>query len=284
MDLKLNFPKAPEPDKPQYIAPEQISMDVAASVTTETVKSDNAAILCQNCHEAPRANSQSLLCETCKKGTLPVPAPIEQINATMPVTFTDNSNNNVRQIDFAPMSIRYEGKQLDEIAWSMLPALPDDMLIEMRAKMNIVLRDIAEKEPTIQELDLISESFRYLSDFTKQLSVIKKDKLMLSARPEMKRLEKERKEQEKAKKVQSSIPKDVISRHTANIILAGIVEITAPLEKEKQAILKRFLDHVQLQSQIEETIDREWIKANLNKPNYAPLKPYLTIKTEEKAS
>src|SRR6188768_1497888 len=112
MDLKLNFPKAPEPDKPQFIQPEQIAMDTQNEPTAEIKSTPTTQILCQNCHEAPRANSQSLLCNECaeyKKGIIPPPAPIEQINATMPVTFTDNSNNNVRQIDFAPMSIRYEG-------------------------------------------------------------------------------------------------------------------------------------------------------------------------------
>jgi hypothetical protein len=190
-----------------------------------------------------------------------------------------NAKQQAKSIRFAPPSVRYNGKQLDEIAWSMLPALPDQVLLDIRKLVVTDARTFVSQdiEPTVQDMDVLAEYCFQLGNMIKQLSSGKKSKIVLSAKPELKRQEKERKEQAKAEKIQKSIPKDVVSTHTANILLKGIAEIVAPPDKSVQATIKAFLDHVQLQSQVEDEITGEWLTANLNLKRYQPIKQYFRI-------
>ena len=282
----------------KFIKAEQV--DTLRNVSTSPNDAPSK-ILCGNCHVNDRASTGSLLCDDClaeaneirtdkkleyKNGALPtIESSPTVINgeATLfnaeELPLETNSKASAKSIRFAPPSIRYDGKQLDEIAWSMLPALPENVLLEIN---KLVLSDARkfvsqETEPTIQDIDVVAEYCIRLGTMMKSLGSKKKDKIILAAKPEAKRLEKERKEKEKSEKIQKAIPKDTISKHTANILLDGVATIVAPPDKAVQSIIKAFLDHVQLQSQVEDEINGEWLSSQLNMKRYQPIKQYFRI-------
>jgi hypothetical protein len=283
----------------KFITPKQVE---SLTNTSTIVEVKETIVLCQNCNTNERSNTQSLLCHDCiaenkeiledkkngnKSGALPAPDLTPTITQTTEPLFNPeelpletNSKHSAKSIRFAPPSIRYDGKQLDEIAWSMLPALPESVILDINKLVLSDARAFASQdvEPTVQDIDVLAEYCIRLGNMMKSLGAKKKDKLILSAKPELKRQEKERREKEKSEKIQQSIPKDVVSKHTANILLKDIAEITAPMDKATQSIVKQFLDHVSLQSQIEDEITGAWLTAQLSKPKYQPIKQYFKIK------
>jgi hypothetical protein len=281
----------------KFITPKQV--DTLANVSTERSEAPSK-ILCQNCHVNDRANTGSLLCDDClaesneiradkkleyKNGALPVlesPSTVTQLAQSFnpeELPIETNGKHEIKAIRFAPPSIRYDGKALDDIAWSMLPAIPANVLLDINKLVINDARSFVNQnvEPTVQDLDVNAEYFFRLASVLKELATKQKSKIVLAAKPEYKRLEKERKEKEKSEKIQSAIPKDVISKHAANILLNGIAEIVAPPDKAVQSIIKAFLDHVQLQSQVEDEINGEWLSSQLNMKRYQPIKQYFKI-------
>jgi len=274
---------------------------IAAPTTQPKPEIAPTVILCQNCHVNERATTSNFLCVECiaendellrdkkslsKNGTIPgfeSSPTITQLSEPLfnpeELPLETNSKQSAKSIRFAPPSIRYDGKQLDEIAWSMLPALPESVILEINKAVLSHARAFVSQdvEPTVQDIDVTAEFCIRLGNMMKSLVGKKKDRIILAAKPEAKRLEKERKEKEKAEKIQKAIPKDVISKHTANILLDGIATIVAPPDKAVQSIIKAFLDHVQLQSQVEDEINGEWLAANLNLKRYQPIKQYFKI-------
>lgn len=251
----------------------------------ESVENSSTEILCQNCETNPRISRQHFLCKECldskdNNGILPAPELKEEIEViSMPIPSFQQTTE-YQAITFAPPSVRYNGKELDELAWSMMPAMPENVKLDIAKNSTEQMRKFInqEIEPTVQDLDVLAEYFLQLHRFTLELATRKKDRIKLDAKPELKRLEKERREKEKTEKIQSSIPKDTISKHTANVLLAGIAEIVNPAEKDKQSLLKKFLDYVSLQSQMEDVIDTQFLQNALAKPMYSPLKQYFKIK------
>jgi hypothetical protein len=282
----------------KFIKAEQV--DTLRNVSTSRSEAPSK-ILCGNCHVNDRASTGSLLCDDClaEANEIRTDKKVEYANGALPVIeqsptvingeatlfnaeelpLETNSKQSAKSIRFAPPSIRYDGKQLDEIAWSMLPALPENVLLEIN---KLVLSDARkfvsqETEPTIQDIDVVAEYCIRLGTMMKSLGSKKKDKIILAAKPEAKRLEKERKEKEKSEKIQKAIPKDPFSKYVANILLEGIATIVAPPDKALQSRVKDFLDYVQLQSNIEDEITAEWLTSQLSKPKYRPIKQYFKI-------
>ena len=237
-------------------------------------------ILCQQCNKNARANSQSMLCKDCStaNGILPI-TELPTVNVERPIDLTDNGIAKIRQLEFAPPSIRYDGKQLDEIAWAMTPALAPEKVLAIRQKIITDTRALisGNESPDLQAMEIAAEYFAGLSNVFKQLVEKQKTKIKLQAKPELKRLEAERKAQEKVTKIQKSIPRDTLSQHTANILFDGIATITTPPGKEHQSLLKNFFETANLQFQMDDTIDGEWIAKWLSKSKYQPLKQYFKI-------
>ena len=237
-------------------------------------------ILCQQCNKNARVSTQSMLCKECSiaNGTLPVHE-LPSVNVERPLDLSDNNIAEVRQLTFAPPSIRYDGKKLDEIAWAMTPALAPERLLAVRQKVINDTRDLitGDIQPNLQDLEIAAEYLSQFGNVLRQLVEKQKTKIKLAAKPELKRQESERKAQEKVTKIQKSIPKDTLSQHTANILFDGIAQITTPPGKEHQSLLKNFFETANLQFQMDDEINGEWISKWLSKPKYQPLKQYFKI-------
>lgn len=245
----------------------------------EQLTSDDA-ILCQNCGLSERMSSQAFLCREChaanKKGAIP----IQHNSNVVEMRPLDNIGSpNLRSVSFAPVSMRYAGKQLDEIAYSMLPAIPEELKVEIhRAAIEFTREYVTmSTSPTIQDIDCTAMFCLTVGGILQRLSEREKDKIVIRARPELKRQEKERKDEEKISKIQKSLPNSPFERHTANVILKDIATFEAPVDKALQATLKKFLDYVSLQSQIIESIDKAWIEKVLSTPMYSRLKQYIKL-------
>ncbi len=251
-------------------------------VRIESTADDKSApdeILCQNCGKLPRLNPAALLCATCTAigvTNLKRPPVAPMIDAKV---MESVKLDGVRQIQFAPVSVRYSGKELDEIAIATMPALPDDLKLQLKQAAVLHTReDVIQNNPSIMDLECRAEYLRQQLAIIEALARREKDKLIIKLKPEIKKRDAELKEKAKAEKVQKSLPKDVKFVHAANVLIAAHAELTAPVDKALQNSLKRFLDHVSLEAQVEGEITAEWLKAQLNKNVYAALRAYFKFK------
>lgn len=244
------------------------------TIETEETPTPFDEILCDDCFLPINSGIRCKSCESIrKKGTLPIKPIIKNVSLTSP----NRPSASLRQLTIAPLSVRYDGKELDAIAWSMLPALPETMILEIRQLVAVSARSIVGENPSIQDIDAMAEYHVQLGAILRQLSIREKDKITLTARPEAKRREIERKITEKAEKIAKTLPVDANLKHAANILLDGKLTFLAPLIAAHKPILKKFLDYVSLMAQVEESIDTAWITKTLATPQYSYLRQYVRI-------
>ena len=255
--------------------------DTQRDVTVNPETANPAEILCANCGTSKRYRNDVLLCFVCEveQKSESVKQPEIKSPAVSESVMKELRLESVRQIQFAPVSVRYSGKEIDEIIIATMPALPEETKLELKKIAAVNWRaDVEQNEPTIMDLEARVEYLRNALAIGESLLKREKDKLMIKLKPEIKRQEAIRKEKEKEKKIQTSLPKEIKFVHAANVLIAAHADLVAPVDKAQQAHLKRFLDHVSLTAQVDGEITTEWLKSQLQKANYTPLRPYFKFK------